>query len=105
MLARDLRLSLYHRARGIAVRTEVQCSVEFGCYAVDELLPVSGGGLAEETRTRVPGSAGAVLHPAPVGLPGQEKPERFSECSGEVGYGGVGGDDEVERGDSGCGVG
>jgi len=47
----------------------------------------------------------AILHPAPVGLPGEEEPEGFAHGSGEVGDGGVGGEDEVEMLEDGGGVG
>ena len=38
-------------------------------------------------------------------MPGKQEPEGFAECSGEVGDGGVGGDDEIEVGDERGGVG
>jgi hypothetical protein len=64
--------------------------------------------LAEEAGLGVPGGAWilwTILHPAPIGLPGQKEPEGFAHGSGEVGYGGVGGEDEVEGVDDGGGVG
>ena len=54
---------------------------------------------------RVPGGVEPVLHPAPVGLPGQEKPQGLAHGGGEVGYGRVGGEDEVEVLNDGGGVG
>ena len=77
------------------------------CYvaAADQFRPVVGRGLAEEARLRVPGSVWPVLHPAPVGLPGEQEPDGFAESAGEVGDGGVGGDDQVEIGDEGGGCG
>ena len=79
--------------------------VEFGEDALDENGPVVGAGLAEEADWRVPGGVWAVLHPAPVGLPGQEEPEGFAHGCGEVGDGGVGREDEVEGLEDGGGVG
>jgi len=71
----------------------------------DESGPVAGVWLAEEAGGGVPGGGERVLHPAPVGLPGKEEPEGLAECSGEVGYGGIGGDYQVESLDKGGGVG
>ena len=46
-----------------------------------------------------------MLHPSPVRLPGEKQPDGLGHGGGQVGYGGVGGEDEIERLDDGGGIG
>src|SRR5580658_7263825 len=69
----------------------------------EEGCPVSGCGLTEEPRRRVPRAVFAVRMPSPVGEVGEHDPYREAHGAGEVRDGGVDSEDEVEGGHEGCG--
>ena len=58
--------------------------------------PIAGALLAEEAHGGVPGGIGAIEKPPPVGDEGEGDPDGDAEGTGEMGDGGVGGDDKVE---------
>ena len=71
----------------------------------DRRLPVIGGGLADEAHGGVPGGIGAVEEPAPIGGVGQEGAGALAECAGQVGHGRIDGNDQIEIGHQGRGMG
>ena len=67
--------------------------------------PVLALVLAEQPHGRVPGIILAVEHPAPIGHPRQQHPDRLAERAGEMRDRGVDRDHQIERGDGAGGVG
>ena len=62
-------------------------------------------GLAEQPRFVVPRAVVAVPEPAPVRLARQQYPDRFAQCTGQMGNRGVDTDDQVQRLDELGGIG
>ena len=69
----------------------------------DDVAPIAGGGLAEEAHGGIPRRIGASVHPAPVRMERQQKPDRAAESAGKVRDHGVHGDDQIQAGNRGCG--
>jgi hypothetical protein len=63
--------------------------------AGEELVPVAWCGLPAEAEGWIPGGGFAVEAPAPFGLVLEEEPGGAAESTGEVGEGGVGGENEI----------
>ena len=78
---------------------------ELGGEAVEDGGPVVDRGLAEEAGVGVPRGLVGGGAPAPVGVAPEEGPGGAGHGAGEMGDGGVDGDEEIELGQEGGGVG
>ena len=67
--------------------------------------PVVGFVLPEEFHGWVPGRVGAIEEPAEIGDEREENPDAAGQCAGEMGDGGVDGDEQIKLVDDGGGVG
>ena len=67
--------------------------------------PIAVMSLAEEDSGGIPGGIGPVEHPSPVGDVREHDPDALADRTGEVGDGGVDGEDEIEVFDESGGVG
>ena len=68
-------------------------------------LPIAESGLAEEPNGGIPGRVGARGEPPPIGHEGEKHPGGFAPCAGKMSNAGVDGDDQIECGDEGGGIG
>ena len=64
-------------------------SGEVRSYICNHAGPITRFWLAVNFVIKIPGAVGAGMKPAPAGVEAIEEPNRFVECAGEVGRGGV----------------
>ena len=73
--------------------------------ARDDRIPVSRFILPKQPDCRVPRTVVAIEQPSPAGIVAIDQPDRFTERAGEVRYGGVDGDDQIQMLDERGGIG
>jgi hypothetical protein len=77
---------------------------EFVSDALEEGVPIARCVLPEEAHGGIPGGGIALEPPAPFGEVLEEEPGGSAHATGEMGEGGVGGDDEIAAGEDGGGI-
>ena len=63
--------------------------------SADRVGPLAGDALAEEDHAGIPGRIRAIQQPAEIGDSRNQLPDGFAHRAGEMGDGGVDGDDQI----------
>ena len=65
-------------------------------HALDHLVPIAVGFLAEQPHGRIPRRILALAQPSPIGIELEQGPDRAAQTASDVRDRGVGADDEIQ---------